>query len=616
MQTTPSPIVIDGRVLFQVHSISGFSAKDRADPVNQSLMDSLSNDSSTEPPRVQIVRQDNLLTLRLNDQHLLTVTERDLLPGVMPREQAQRWQDWLNKALQKAQQERTPGYQRKAFGLLALALMTTISLHMVVNILKQRLLLRYVSLNPQQSSVRRGQSLVFLGILGLKGILWVTALIYTTDLFPLVRRWRFQVWYSLEKNLWFPLFQLGENNYSLADMLLLLGLIVGLWLLVGAIVRFLKAQVLSFTGIEKGPQETIATLAHYGLTSIGSLGILQAWGIDISSLAIIASVLGVGIGFGLQGLVNNFVSGIVLLIERPIQVGDFIDLDGLFGTIEHIGTRSTQIRRLDQVSVFVPNSELVSQRLINWNYGQRVVRVTIPVKVAYSSDIDQVRQVLLGIAKHHDGVLGYPQPLVLFTDLGDSGLNLLLVVSTRMPKNQFLLKSDLQYLIVKRFQEYKIRIPYNQHDLHVQSPQLNALVDTWTQQQTPQPTELYYPNAISRQGTIRSSTFESTPEDIGVGAMAKRRVPLQGLDIEQLTNQMRSQNGIDIKDRTYRLRSYPKSFLGCEAVDWLMHTQGVSTQEAIKLGQILIDRGVIHHVTDEQPFQDGYFFYRFYDDEI
>ncbi|MEO0373667.1 MAG: mechanosensitive ion channel domain-containing protein [Cyanobacteria bacterium P01_A01_bin.17] len=615
VETTPAPVVVDGHVLFRVHSISGFSAEDRAVQVNQALMDSLSIDSEAEPRQIQIAPRGNLLTLRLNDQHLLTVTEQDLPPGVMPQEQAQLWRRWLDKALKRAQQERTVNYLRRSLGWSALALLIAILLHITVNIFKQRLLSRYSAQGLQQFPFRRRQSLLFLGTLGFKGILWVGTFIYITDLFPLSRRWRFQVWYALEKNLWLPLFQLGKNNYSLADILLLLGLIIGLWLLVGTIVRFFKTQILSLTGIEQGPQETIVTLAHYGLTSIGSLGILQAWGIDISSLAIVASVLGVGIGFGLQGLVNNFVSGIVLLIERPIQVGDFIDLDGLFGTIEHIGTRSTQIRRLDQVAVFIPNSELVGQRLINWNYGQRVVRVTIPVKVAYNSDIDQVRRVLLDIAKHHDGVLGYPQPLVLFTDLGDSGLNLLLVVSTRIPKNQFLLKSDLQYLIVKRFQEYGIRIPYNQHDLHVQSPQLNSLVDSWTQQHTPQPTDIYYPSEISRQKAIRPSVFGSTTEEMLVTASNNHQTPFQRLDIDRLTNQMRSQDGIEIKDRAYRLRSYPKSFLGCEAVDWLMRTQGVSTQEAIELGQTLMDRGVIHHVTDEQPFQDGYFFYRFYDDE-
>jgi small-conductance mechanosensitive channel len=197
--------------------------------------------------------------------------------------------------------------------------------------------------------------------------------------------------------------------------------------------------------------------------------VLQIWGIDIASLAVLISALSVGIGFGLQNIANNFISGIIISFDRSMKVGDFIQLNDLMGTVERIGTRSTELRTLDHVSIVVPNSRFLEEALVNWNHGNPVSRIGIPVDVAYGSDSDRVRTALLEVARNYEPLLPAPEPQVWFRGFGDSALKFELLVWIRDPQNQFKYMSELNYRIYDVLARYNIEIPFPQRDLHLKS---------------------------------------------------------------------------------------------------------------------------------------------------
>lgn len=261
----------------------------------------------------------------------------------------------------------------------------------------------------------------------------------------------------------------GENPYSLTELIILIGLLFGLVIFAGTLTNFLRSRILSFTGINRGAQEAIVILFKYGLIFIGTLVLLQIWGLDISSLTILASALSVGIGFGLQDIAKNFGSGLVLVFERPIQVGDFVEVGEYTGTVERIGGRSTEIRTLDHVSIIVPNSRFLEKEVINWSHRNPISRLHLPVGVAYSSDPKVVQAALLEAASKHPNVLQAPSPLVLFKEFANNSLNFELLVWTAEPNKQFLLKSDLYYNIFEALQQRQIEIPFPQLDLHLRS---------------------------------------------------------------------------------------------------------------------------------------------------
>ena len=211
----------------------------------------------------------------------------------------------------------------------------------------------------------------------------------------------------------------------------------------------------------------MSVLIHYALIFLGVVVLLQIWGIDLSSIAILASVLGVGIGFGVQNITNNFISGFIIMLESPIQIGDFINVGDLVGTVEKIGARSTEIRTLDQVTIIIPNSRFLESEVINWSHGNPVSRLHVPVSVAYGSDIDHVKTALLDAIRRHPDVLLRPAPEVWFQGFGDSALDFEIMVWTGEPRKQFRVRSDLNYEIEASFRRYGIEIPFPQRDLHV-----------------------------------------------------------------------------------------------------------------------------------------------------
>ncbi len=318
-------------------------------------------------------------------------------------------------------------------------------------------------------------------------VLWLVALWHLTGLFLLTREWSRGGAEVLLDSFTTPLMALGGRQYSLVQLLALLAMLVLLILASKAMTDLFRSRILELAGINRGAQEAIAVIFRYGLIFVGTLVLLQVWGLDISSLAILASALSVGIGFGLQDIAKNFGSGLVLVFERPIQVGDFVEVGDFQGTVERIGARSTVIRTLDQVSIIVPNSRFLEKEVINWSHDNPVSRLHIPVGVAYGADVPKVRSLLLDASKGQARVLSYPAPQVFFKGFGDSSLDFELLVWTREPSRQILIKSDLYFQIEHLFRKNRVEIPFPQRDLHLRtndlalslSPELADSLQQW-----------------------------------------------------------------------------------------------------------------------------------------
>jgi potassium-dependent mechanosensitive channel len=231
----------------------------------------------------------------------------------------------------------------------------------------------------------------------------------------------------------------------------------------------LTENVLARRHVDTGVSLSVSRLLHYALVSIGFVLALVVLGVDLTKMTLLASALGVGIGFGLQTIVNNFVCGLILLLERPIRVGDTIDLGGQLAKIAKIGLRSTTVRTADQADVIVPNTELITNRVTNWTLTNRQARSIIPVGVAYGSDVALVMQTLKECALAHPGVLKSPEPQVLFRGFGDSSLDFELCAWVADLDTRGQVASDLHQDIDRRFRQAGIEMPFPQRDLHVRS---------------------------------------------------------------------------------------------------------------------------------------------------
>ncbi len=192
-------------------------------------------------------------------------------------------------------------------------------------------------------------------------------------------------------------------------------------------------------------------------------------GFELQNIMVLAGAFGIGIGFGLQDIVNNFLSGIILLFERPIKVGDGVLIDGEYGTVLRIGLRSTVVENLDQAELIVPNSQLISQKLTNWTLSTRRVRVVIPVGVAYGSDLTLVLKILADAAEQHPDILSNPKPSPIFIQFGASSLDFELRVWISDVDMRLRVKSELLLFIDQQFRDAGVEIPFPQRDLHLRS---------------------------------------------------------------------------------------------------------------------------------------------------
>ena len=233
--------------------------------------------------------------------------------------------------------------------------------------------------------------------------------------------------------------------------------------------RWLSNKVLPNTKLDLGARNSIASGVGYLGVGIALLLSISALGVDFTNLALVAGALSVGIGFGLRAVVENFVAGLLLLIERPIKVGDWIVVGGNEGIVKHISVRSTEIETFDRSSVIVPNSDLITTAVTNWTHKDRVARIIVRVRTAYGSDPNKVAQLLLRCAEQNKDVVRFPAPLALFRSFGDSGMNFELRCFIRETDLFLIVSSDLHFSIEETFKREGITISFPQQDIHIRS---------------------------------------------------------------------------------------------------------------------------------------------------
>lgn len=441
---------------------------------------------------------------------------------------------------------------------------------------------------------------IALATLGLEAAIWLAALAYASDRIPGAARVRDASLAMIAMSVRMPLFSIDERPFSAIDLLELPLVLLAVWIGVGLAVRSVRIWLADVAGAQHGLIETVSVLARYALAALGFLLVLQSWGVDVRSLAILASVLGVGLGFGLQNIANNFVSGLVMNIGRPIQPGDFVDVGDFSGTVQRIGARSTEILTTDELTILIPNSRFLEQEVVNWSHGNPRSRVHVPVGVAYGSDVRAVRRVLLAAADGHPAVLCDPRPAVWLRSFGPSALEFELLVWTCDPRGQNDLKSDLNFRIFAALREHGIEIPFPQHDLHLRSPSLERALEAWRPAGEVQP-------APARSPVVAPPPANEPERDRERG----RPEFWDESEVAEVAARLLGPGGIEIRDRRHRLTVFAQCFVGREAVDWLVEREGLSRAEGTALGQRLLEQGVIHHVLDEHDFRDGHFFYRF-----
>ncbi|MEJ2547995.1 MAG: mechanosensitive ion channel [Gemmatimonadota bacterium] len=254
-------------------------------------------------------------------------------------------------------------------------------------------------------------------------------------------------------------------------------LIIWLATWVGRIIRtFLSSDLLPRMSVAPGQADAWATLAQWAILVGGILFAAASAGIGGSQLAVLAGALGVGIGFGLQNIVNNFVSGFILIFEQPIKVGDKIEISslGLLGEVRRIGIRSSSIHTFDGADVVVPNSNLIQSELVNWTLSDSKRRFQVEVGVKYGTDPQRVIDLLLEVAAEHPKVLKYPTPTALFMGFGDSSLNFKLNIWSATFEDFFGLRSEVNVLVNDRLKAEGIEIPFPQRDLHLRSVDAEA----------------------------------------------------------------------------------------------------------------------------------------------
>ncbi|MBT8119285.1 MAG: mechanosensitive ion channel [Gammaproteobacteria bacterium] len=269
------------------------------------------------------------------------------------------------------------------------------------------------------------------------------------------------------------------NGFDIGNFRIVPGRILWALLIFGSIVILsswvrsqMENQWLKMTTMGQGARDAMVTITGYIMFLIALLAGMSAAGFDFGNIAIIAGALSVGIGFGLQNIVNNFVSGLILLFERPVRKGDWVVVNGTEGVVKDIQIRSTRIETFDRSDVIVPNSELISNQVTNWVLSSSSGRAVIPVGVAYGTDTELVRDTLLKVAEESDDIAKtsyLPKPIVLFREFGDSSLNFELRVFLHNVDSRLSVISDLNFAIDKAFREAGIEIPFPQRDLHVRS---------------------------------------------------------------------------------------------------------------------------------------------------
>jgi small-conductance mechanosensitive channel len=264
-------------------------------------------------------------------------------------------------------------------------------------------------------------------------------------------------------------FIFGEFTLSVKMVVVVIVILYLTSLFSWMIQAFVDSQIMTPRKMERGIKESLKRLVHYGLFTFGFLVAVSMAGLDLQKFTIVVGALGVGIGFGLQNIVNNFVSGLILLFERPVKVGDIINIDQDWGTITKIGLRSTVFETFDNSEIIVPNGDLIAQKVTNWTFSSKLVRIVLPVGVAYGSPLEKVLGILNKAAKEHPEVLPEPQPNSIFEGFGNSSIDFQLRFWVSTVEERLRIRTEVAVIIDRLFREEDIVIAFPQLDLHLRS---------------------------------------------------------------------------------------------------------------------------------------------------
>lgn len=485
-------VVIDGREIFPVGKTGTTPAGERVALIRSELLQAIRDQSFTEviieeqdrlpvlylvynrPPETES-EENSISNSQVDRRYLFTVTKEDLIGKKSNRETAIDLKVEIEQAIDRAKQERSPAYiQRQGIiscGLLLLAIFLTRLLTQLQTYPLRRAIQKVIPGLPSNTSSQPSNlTTLFRLKLGFaQFILWTGVILIIFRLFPATRHWLYYLFNILVNTFNKSVLNFGGSDFSIINLLFLVGLFIVSIFLSNYLTNLLKANILQVTRMTRGSQEIISIIAKYGLISLSTIILLQAYGLNLSSLALIGSALGVGIGFGFQDIARNFASGIVLLFERSIQVGDFIQVGSHLGIVEEVRTRSIVLKTLDRISIIVPNSRFLTEEVINWNHRRSVSRIHLPIGVAYGSEVKKVKSALLQAAAEHIEVLRNPAPQVFFIGFGDSSLDFELLIWTSDPSRQAPLKSDLCFRIEEIFKEQQINIPFPQRDINLKA---------------------------------------------------------------------------------------------------------------------------------------------------
>ena len=274
-----------------------------------------------------------------------------------------------------------------------------------------------------------------------------------------------RVWFYLNNK-----YRVGNLEVSVAGFAMGIAVVTLAVVISRSFSALLERRIAKRAHIDPGIRYTIARLANYIFISLGVLYALKAaFNLDLTSIAVVFTALSVGIGFGLQYIAADIASGFILLFERPIRIGDRITIGEDEGDVKSINLRTTLVTTNDNIAIIVPNSRLVSQRVINWSYGDPRTRISIPVGVAYDSNIQLVTETLLLAAQGVNNVLQDPPPKVQFLKFGDSSLDFRLLVWSAQPRRHAQIRSDINYRIDQLFRERGIELPYPTTEFRLRS---------------------------------------------------------------------------------------------------------------------------------------------------
>jgi small-conductance mechanosensitive channel len=273
---------------------------------------------------------------------------------------------------------------------------------------------------------------------------------------------------SVEKYFNHPIIRVGGSSVTISAIVLNIFLVVLFVIVTARVKNWLLDALTKKSGSSHTNWRAAVTLAYYALLGIGLVAIVQSSGLDLSIFTVLTGAVGIGVGFGMQTIFSNFVSGIIILLEKPLRIGDRIEVGDVSGNVQNISVRATTIITNDNVSIIVPNSDFISKQVINWTSSGHRVRISVSVGVPYDTDPDLVERVLLEVAAKETGVLKTPEPKVRLVEFADNSLRFSLLVWTHEFADRMgALKSLLNFGILRGFREHNISLPYPHREIRI-----------------------------------------------------------------------------------------------------------------------------------------------------